>query len=70
MAEESSDSISSDNSSVYTESTSSDEDFQNEEEPGTFISLAKKRKPRRQGEIEFILETVCACHGPSKLRTI
>ena len=45
---ESSDSISSDNSSIYTESTSSDEDFQNEKEPGTSISSAKKRKPRRE----------------------
>ena len=44
---ESSDSISSDNFSIYTECNSSDEDLQNQEEPATSISSAKKCEPRR-----------------------
>ena len=54
-SEDSSDSTSSDNFSIYTETSSSEEDLQNLEEPGTSTSSATTHNSHR--EIEIIFET-------------
>ena len=46
-SEDSSDSTSSDNFSIYTETSSSEEDLQNVEEPGTSTSLATTHNSRK-----------------------
>ena len=47
-SEDSSDSTSSDNFSIYTETSSSEEDLQNVEEPRTATSLATKHNYREE----------------------
>ena len=47
-SEDSSDSTSSDNFSIYTETSISEEDLQNVEEPGTSISSATRHNSRKE----------------------